>query len=93
MSKNIYYPKTLAEIDDILNAGKAVCNECGAVMELINCGVHPDKYVCPDEECGWECLVEDYYYGDEPPEDIPEGCRACGGPYPQCMISCKMFDD
>ena len=25
--------------------------------------------------------------------DIPEGCRACGGPYPSCMSSCPMFDD
>lgn len=25
--------------------------------------------------------------------NIPSGCRACGGPYPQCKISCKLFDD
>lgn len=24
---------------------------------------------------------------------IPEGCRACGGPYPSCKSSCNMFDD
>lgn len=23
----------------------------------------------------------------------PAGCRACGGPYPYCKASCKMFDD
>lgn len=23
----------------------------------------------------------------------PAGCRACGGPYPYCRASCKMFDD
>ena len=26
-------------------------------------------------------------------EDIPEGCLACGGPYPDCMSSCNAFDD
>ena len=33
----------------------------------------------------------------EPPDDlidnIPEGCAACGGPYPDCTTSCKIFDD
>ncbi len=24
---------------------------------------------------------------------IPEGCAACGGPYPYCVSSCPMFDD
>ena len=26
-------------------------------------------------------------------EDIPIGCRSCGGPYPNCKSSCPMFDD
>lgn len=25
--------------------------------------------------------------------DIPEGCQACGGPYPDCKTSCVLFDD
>ena len=25
--------------------------------------------------------------------NIPEGCSACGGPYPSCMSSCPMYDD
>lgn len=25
--------------------------------------------------------------------DIPEGCRACGGEYPHCTSSCPLFDD
>lgn len=29
-------------------------------------------------------------YGDD---DIPECCIACGGPYPSCRNSCKIFDD
>ena len=30
---------------------------------------------------------------DDDYDDIPEGCRACGGPYPDCMDSCPLFDD
>ena len=26
-------------------------------------------------------------------DDIPEGCAACGGPYPSCTTSCPLFDD
>ena len=24
--------------------------------------------------------------------DIPEGCEACGGPYPDCKTSCNMYE-
>lgn len=30
---------------------------------------------------------------DEDDDDIPEGCAACGGPYPDCAASCPAFDD
>lgn len=26
-------------------------------------------------------------------DNIPDGCKACGGPYPSCQTSCKIFDD
>jgi len=32
----------------------------------------------------------------EPIDDvggIPEGCRACGGDYPNCVDSCPLYDD
>ena len=94
MEKNIYHPRALEEINKVLDKGMAICNECGAVMEHVDGGLEPDTYVCPDPDCGTVYLVDDYYYGDEPPElEIPEGCAACGGPYPDCMTSCKMFDD
>ena len=38
-----------------------------------------------------ENLEQDYY--NEPVMNIPEGCAACGGPYPDCKWSCPMFDD
>lgn len=43
----------------------------------------------PTEESTYE---NDYgeIYNDE--MDIPEGCDACGGPYPDCKASCNMYD-
>lgn len=26
-------------------------------------------------------------------DGLPECCASCGGPYPNCMTSCKIFDD
>ena len=33
------------------------------------------------------------YCASEEEKDIPEGCAACGGPYPDCKTSCPLFDD
>lgn len=33
------------------------------------------------------CTAKEYTTG------IPAGCRACGGPYPNCKDSCPLFDD
>lgn len=30
---------------------------------------------------------------DEEDGEIPFGCRACGGPYPDCCDSCPIFDN
>ena len=27
------------------------------------------------------------------PDYVPVGCRACGGPYPNCKWSCNLFDE
>ena len=63
-----------------------------------------DIYACPS--CGWKVDVMDYEYEEDEEEEWteeilkaydgdvpPAGCRACGGPYPQCKTSCKLFDD
>ena len=32
-------------------------------------------------------------YYESHPERVPAGCRACGGPYPECRASCNLYDD
>lgn len=32
-------------------------------------------------------------WDDDDDDDIPEGCRACGGDYPNCTDSCPLLDD
>ena len=73
-----------------------ICLKCGTVM-ICKTGSTSDIYTCPT--CGWT-MYEEYYEGFEDcdegveyPEDyIPAGCSACGGPYPLCKTSCKLFD-
>jgi predicted RNA-binding Zn-ribbon protein involved in translation (DUF1610 family) len=93
------------ELLKYLNDGYAVCNECGAVMDRVeDPGGGGVAYACPS--CGWEVDEAEYEY--EPGEETewtsvmlgiyaddvpPAGCRACGGPYPHCKMSCKLFDD
>lgn len=103
MSQKIIKPEGM-ELMRYLNEGYAICNRCGAVMDRKEdpkggC----DIYACPS--CGWEVDEMDYEYEDseeEWTEDVltayngdvpPAGCRACGGPYPYCKTSCKLFDD
>ena len=95
--ENIIIPEG-EELLRYLSEGYAFCNDCGAVMDLEN-----DIYVCP--ACGSKVDYMDYEYEDDEAkewtpemlkifgEKIPEGCLACGGPYPNCKTSCKLFDD
>lgn len=32
-------------------------------------------------------------YEDDDDDYIPEGCRACGGDYPNCTDGCPLFDE
>ncbi len=103
MSQKIIKPEGM-ELMEYLNNGYAICNHCGAVMDRKEdprggC----DIYACPS--CGLEVDEMDYEYEDSEEEwteetlesyrsDVPPaGCRACGGPYPHCKTSCKLFDN
>lgn len=102
MSKKIIIPEG-DELLYYLNNGYAICNDCGAIMDREErreekCSV----YICP--LCGCEADVMEYehendeewtsemlnmYEGDVP----PAGCRNCGGPYPDCIVSCRLYDE
>ena len=107
MRRKIIKPEGI-ELENYLNDGYAICNKCGAVMDYqVHPGDTNERYtyICPS--CGWEIDTIDYEYEGElyteewAPEIVrsfggevpPEGCLACGGPYPYCTTSCKMFDD
>ena len=96
-----------SELMDYLNRGYAICNKCGAVMDRRRdpqggC----DIYTCPSCGWEIDEMDYEYEDGDEMElvldergddrliyrNDMPPaGCRACGGPYPNCKASCKMF--
>lgn len=73
------------------NISEYYCTECDSpVEEVFKDGSF--KFWCPVCNKLWEDM--DYVYkkdGDD--DDIPSGCEACGGPYPHCKTSCKIFDD
>ena len=102
MSK-IIFPEGM-ELIDYLNSGYGICNKCGALMDRKDDPEGTCTVFCVCPSCGWTVDEDDYVYdgnegyteetlnvfgGDVP----PEACRACGGPYPYCKTSCKLFDD
>ena len=70
-----------------------VCDECYSAMEVERIDCKTRVVHCP--ECGnsWYIDNEDEIINSSYGDDIPECCSACGGPYPSCMTSCKIFDD
>ena len=62
------------------------CPNCGEIMGY---SYVLSEFKCP--ECGFIMDENDWERDDE--GDIPWGCLNCGGPYPQCITSCKLYDD
>lgn len=48
---------------------------------------------CSTLESSYEQENYETIYHDPSDDGIPEGCSACGGPYPDCCDSCPLFDD
>ena len=69
------------------------CPDCGATMGY---SYVKNEFKCPD--CGRvadfdEARQLQLEADDEEDDGIPFVCRTCGGPWPECRTSCKMFDD
>lgn len=64
------------------------CPRCGSSMGY---SYLRSEFKCP--ECGFLMDQQDWDYDREDGEmEVPFGCVTCGGPYPDCKTSCKMFD-
>jgi hypothetical protein len=65
------------------------CPKCGATMGFCYYKAEFKCFECEYvmEEDDWDYIIE------EDDSEPPFGCAACGGPYPQCKTSCKLFDD
>lgn len=73
-----------------------ICSKCGSTMKPA------DEEVLVCTSCNHSVDIEDYEYENEYDDyyssindDVnpPKYCLICGGPYPDCMTSCKLFDD
>lgn len=84
----------LIDLEDLellnrIRDGYFICNKCKSLMKLND----DDQLIC---SCGYVVNHNDYDYEEYFEEDDTEppfGCQACGGPYPQCKTSCKLFDE
>lgn len=61
------------------------CDNCGETIDENDADVEVVLEWADDDVLEWG--------NDETNGDIPFCCIACGGPYPQCTTSCKIFDD
>lgn len=79
------------------------CKSCGVYMDFKagSTGVLDGSWICP--VCGARVRERTAYNqlnrentdftNDMNSDEMPEGCKACGGPWPSCQISCKAFDN
>ena len=63
------------------------CTKCGAEGCVEYDPVNKEYYIDLAEEYCYEEIYND------PVGKKPDCCESCGGPYPKCMSSCKIFDD
>lgn len=61
------------------------CPNCGAEGSLEYDEINKTLYVSVAEEYDMDDILFD--------DCEPYCCKACGGPYPDCLSSCKIFDD
>ena len=63
------------------------CPQCSTTMKY---SYEDEEFMCP--VCGSTYDQNDFDLEDDD-DSMPAGCASCGGPWPDCMSSCKMYDD
>lgn len=81
-----------------------LCPGCGTMMTYVGGMLDWECPSCGAEGCVeydnvnkeyYIDVAESYNYKDiyaDPISNQPDCCKSCGGPYPSCMSSCKIFD-
>ena len=64
------------------------CPVCGTEMGY---SYYRSEFKCPS--CGYTAGEYELDFEDNDTEDIPYGCAACGGPWPDCIIGCDIYED
>lgn len=65
----------------------AMCPNCGRRLRRVRDifgSWDGETYICD------YCAAQ---YDDDDEDFVPEGCSACGGPYPECRDSYPIFDE
>ena len=80
-----FFDVKLSPLEDISTS----CPQCGTDLSIVLDGIPGSE---PEVE-----LEDDNYISEEdawadPVNNMPQCCVACGGPFPQCTTSCKIFD-
>ena len=64
------------------------CPECESTMKF---SYQKSEFKCFD--CGFIMDENDWDFDPTDEKGKPFVCSTCGGPWPSCSTSCKMFDD
>lgn len=73
------------------------CPDCPNCGETMRYSYVEDEFKC--FSCGYTMDADDWDYENDVnyiPDDEDEppfGCRACGGPWPDCVSSCNLMGD
>ncbi len=71
------------------------CDNCDAYLnDQTGFNANCESWEC--EECGHVNQIDEseiLWEDDDDEDEIPSGCRACGGPFPLCKDGCALFDD
>lgn len=69
------------------------CKSCGQYMDY-----QDGKWICPScgtkvkEQTAYNKLEKENEKGVNAFFDEPDACLICGGPWPDCQTSCKLYD-